>query len=256
MRWRILSCVLLFALAGVSCEMADDEPEAAPSVSAPALAPDEFTLTGAVIDAKEGAQPSGGIPGEDDVMMSTVGGIAIRPDEDAVVEAAGLEGCDTTQDAYVTYYTPETDAAGLEDDDAWPQTLEGRSVTVEGTRHEPDEADADASPAADDTDDADDCVLVVDTIRPATATVPAPADDDGPTTGQTTTDGDDGAGTESPEPTGEEGELIWPSPADFPEHEDTDPIFEGTPSPDPCEGAKACAEKREEEEAREESSRE
>ena len=251
MRWRIVSCLCLLALAGVSCDMADDDPDAAPSVSAPALAPDEFMLTGVVIDAKAGAQPSGGIPGEDDMATTTVGGIAIRPDVDDVVETAGLEDCTTTQDAYVTYYTPDVDAAGLEDDDGWPETLEGRNVTVEGARHEPDEADASPDDASSD---ADDCILVVDTIRPAASTMPSPDDDGGADTGQTT--GDDDGDADGPEPTTGEERIVWESPADFPEHEDTDPIFEGTPSPDPCEGAKACAEKREEEKAREESVRE
>jgi hypothetical protein len=243
MRWRVALLVCVFALAGVSCEMPeDDEPEASPLATAEALDADEFTLTGVVVDAKAGVAPPDGIPGEDDVTTSTVGGVAIRPDEDAVVEMAGLEGCETTQDTYVTYYTPETDAAGLEDDDAWPETLEGRSVTVEGMRHETEDAD--------DADDESGCVLVVETFRPADAT-PAPVDDTGDAgTGQTT-DGDDGADDGTPRPT-EEVVWVWPSPADFPEHEDTDPVFEGTPSPDPCEGQKACEEKRREEEAREE----
>jgi hypothetical protein len=252
MRWRIALCVFALASGGVACEMPDDtEPEASPPAAADSLDVDEFTLTGVVIDAKEGAQPADGIPGEDDAVTSTVGGIAIRPE--GVVDAAGLDGCSMTQDAFVTYYTSETDAAGLEDDDAWPETLEGREVTVDGARHEADATDADetdASPAAAEDDDDDECVLVVETIRPADAT-PVPAPDDGGTgAGQTTTD--DGAdGDSSPRPT-EEVVWVWPSPADFPEHEDTDPIFEGTPSPDPCEGAKACEEKRREEEAREE----
>jgi hypothetical protein len=234
MRWRIALCIGALVFAGMSCEAADEEPTA---TIAEELGADEFALSG-VVDAKEGVQPPDGIPGEDDLDTGGVGGVAIRPD--GPTDAAGLEGCGTTQDAYVTYYTPDTDASDLDDADAWPESLEGSTVTVEGTRHEAtDVATTTSSPEISNA--ADSCVLVLDRIEQTSAA--QGTTDDGDDTG-TTGGGTGGGGTSSPGATGEP-ETTADGFGDFPEHEDTDPIFEGTPSPDPCEGAKACEEKRE-----------
>lgn len=228
-------CFVFAALAG--CEQANDEPTA----SIAALDEDEFIVTGAVADAKDGVEPDGGFP-EDVEGAEDFGGIAVRPvNED---DSDGLEDCETVQDAYVMYYTEETlfDPPATDAAAGFPETIEGITVTAQGTIHSPaaDEGvdeDADASPATDG------CVLIADRVEIEEQTEDQDDGDDGPV-GQTGDGGDASPGaTGSP---GADEEEVDPGEEEFPEHEDTDPIFEGTPSPDPCEGQKACEEKREE----------
>lgn len=259
MRWKIAVCALSLVLAGVSCESADDDPS---STIAEGLDADEFSIEGVVVDTKAGVKPSSDIEGFEDA--TSVGGIAIRPSE--ALDAEGLDGCTTTRDAYVTYYTSETEATDLDDATDWPENLEGTTIRAEGTRYEADDADDADDADADDATDTDDatgtddamatgspdtttddlsgtCVLVLDRIEPVTA--------DAPATDGTTDDGDAGAGAGGTDGTAEPGATGSPEPTaggtpDFPEVDDTDPIFEGDASPDPCEGQKACEEKREE----------
>ena len=230
MRW-IAALVLAVAFVGASCT--NDEPEAPAASIADDLGEDEFVLEGVAVDAKAGVKPSTEIAGMMD--DANVGGIAIRPEGE--LDAQGLDGCSTTRGAYVTYYTADTDAGDLRNAD-WPDNIEGQRVRAEGTRQEPEASpSATSSPAVSDLSGT--CVLVLDRVELVT---PSTSTDDG-TSGR-------GSGTGSPRPgaTGSpsaSGEEVEGGFGSFPPHEDTDPIFEGTPSPDPCEGQKACEQHRE-----------
>ncbi len=228
--WPLCALVLV----GASCQAADDTTSVA--TIAPDLASDEFALSGVVVDAKEGAKPAGGMPGTDGLLPESVGGIAIEPE--GPVDVAGLDGCTKTQDAFVTYYTSETQTNGLRDDDAWPVNIEGSDVKVEGVRHERGDA---TIPVTEDVSGT--CVLVLDRIEMEAAQRAQERSTDGSGGGGQVSDAD-----ASPDASASPEVVVFEDPKDtkFPKHEDTDPIFEGTPSPDPCEGAKACRKKREE----------
>jgi hypothetical protein len=234
MRAKLAFCACALVLVGASCDMTDD-PTAAATI-APDLGPDEFALSGVVVDAKDGAKPAGGMPDDEDGLLpEATGGIAIRPE--GAVDEAGLEGCTQTSDAFVTYYTSQTETGDLRDDDGWPVNLEGREVKVEGVRHDRGEG---SIPVTEDVSGT--CVLVLDRIEELEAEAEPSVDNTSGGAGGGGTVGDaDASPGASPSPV-----WIFEDPKDtkFPKHEDTDPIFEGTPSPDPCEGAKACEQHR------------
>ena len=64
MRAKLAFCACALVLVGASCDMTDD-PTAAATI-APDLGPDEFALSGVVVDAKDGAKPAGGMPDDED----------------------------------------------------------------------------------------------------------------------------------------------------------------------------------------------
>lgn len=267
MRLRLGVLVVLLALAGAACQQNGNDDDVLGETDS---ASEEFAITGTVVDAKAGVEPEGGFPGEeeedadatdepletDEAEDTERGGIAIRPDnEDA---ATNLDDCEMEQGTFITYYVEDTDfePASLEDDENFPENVQGQRVSVQGTVEQSEETgtdvDADADAQAEDgdvdadaevttTDEAEEpgCILVLDEVEIAEEieTSPGTGDDDADgTTG--------GTATEDPDATGSPGVTSSPGAMPgLPEGvEDTDPIFEGTPSPDPCEGRKACAE--------------
>jgi hypothetical protein len=220
MRTRILILIAVVAAVGAGCDRTEDAADATPTV-----AEGEFALTGSTIDSLESAQPDGGFPAEmriDD--EDEVGVIAVRSEGDAV----GLDDCDTVQNAYVVYYTPDTefDPESVASDAGFPENLQGQNVSVQGEVHETDDAATTASPAASPDNIPDDCVIVADRVEVIEeGTEPA-----GTGGGRV-----DGGTSGSPSPSA--GEEATPaSTGDFPDAG----IFDGPASPDPCEGAKAC----------------
>jgi hypothetical protein len=229
MRFRIALSALLLALGSVACQTNGDGDTDANVDADVNVDENEFQLTGTVIDVEEGATPSDFEEGaaspeatadaemtdhaemtDDAASVDVAGGIALRPDDPAAVE--NLDDCETVQDAYVTFYTDDTEG-DLAENENFPDNLVGQRVTLEGSKEE----------------DAD-CLLIVETVDEAPALdVDADVDADVDTGGGP-------AGTAAPDDT--------PAPTFtedvFPKHEDTDPIFEGTPDPDECEGQKAC----------------
>ena len=278
MRPRLAVLFVLLALLGAgACTQQDAGDDTDTAAETEDLGEDEFRLVGTVIEAKHRAEPPGGLP--DEVAPETeedeeadadteddtgVGGMAIRPENDD--DAEGLDDCEATQDAYVTYYVEDTtwDPEDVFDDEDFPVGLAGRTVDVEGRiftaeaededeegdvdatddpEASPEDEDAEESPEAeeDDAAEAEGCILVLDEVE-VTEDEETDTDtdtDDGIAPGAGGTEGDDG----SPAPTGEADETTVPgSPAptaDFPD----EPFFGEGASPDPCEGRKACAEK-------------
>lgn len=209
--------IALLALVGAACSDGEVDVQGLTDEAA-----EEFALTGIVVEAEAGATP------DDDVDDPDVGGLAIRA-EDPDAES-NLGDCEPVRDAYIAYYDGDTVFPTEVDteDEAFPENLEGRRITAMGT--------IEASATTDEGDE-EACVLRVDEMTFA-AEADADADDDG---GPSGVSGDvEGEGTvgASPEPTATaSGESYFPEGV-----EDTDPIFEGTASPDACEGAKACEE--------------
>jgi hypothetical protein len=238
MRTKIIIFVATLAFVGAACVRSDDLDTAA----APELGDDTFTLTGDVLDTREGAEPQGGFPDAADANDDTFGGIAVRPDDDDD-EPLGLDACDTMQDAYVLYYTGDTtyEPAALASDDDFPESLERRRVTVEGTVELTDSGEVATTSSPNDDENAipDDCVLVAEKVEYLKPSSDDESDDTSGTIGGTDQSGpqSNSEASASPEVT---WTWVWPEDPDFPEHEDTDPVFEGTPSPDACEGQKAC----------------
>ena len=218
MRPKLLILIALLAVVGAACDVADNEAE-----PTPALAEGEFALTGSTIDTLEGAEPESGFPAEMRVDEDDeVGVIAVQPDE----EARGLDDCDRVKNAYVVYYTPDTefDPESISNDAGFPQNLQGQNVSIRGEVHETSSEATTASPAASPDRIPDDCVIVADQIAVVDeATQPAG------------TDGDrvDGGTAGSPSPS---ASAVTPGSEEFPDAG----IFDDPPSPDPCEGAKAC----------------
>jgi hypothetical protein len=236
MRYKVVVLIAALALASAACTKQDETVE--PQSTQAALGAGEFQVTGELIDAKADVGPEGGIPGDDAKPMDPdedSGGIAVRPN--AMSDAQGVDGCTTQKDAYVIYYTADSefDPSDLADADDFPVNLKSRTVTVRGAKRDPV---ASASPASSP---APGCVLVAEDVQ-----VQAEADsgtgntgtgDTGGGTGAPTSPGASGDSTASPGPT---GSTTFPDNAD-----DANTIFEGTPSPDPCEGQKACEQHRE-----------
>lgn len=230
----VLSFVLVFAAAGCT----QDDPVVEDTDGSPSLSADEFSVTGNLVDAKADVEPEGGIPGMEGMSMSPspaatgdaehqVGGLAVRPANEAA--AVNLDDCEQNQGTYIAYYTEETefDPEDAKDEENFPENIQGNEVTVTGTIHENDD---------------EECVLVAETVEQGSATVPVTtdgADDDGGVA-----PGDEGDSTADPSASpGATGETT--EGGDFPRgNTGTDPIFSGTPSPDPCEGQKACEEHR------------
>jgi hypothetical protein len=242
MRRNLVGVLLLLALFGGACEQTDSDVDAAATASP--LEEGTFLLTGSVVDAKAGVVPEGGIPDEETIDVDGErGGIAVLPSR--LGEVQGVEDCETVQDAYVVYYTSGTEFVpdDVLDVRGFPDNLENEPATVTGDVRRADEpVDATpASPGAVETVETG-CVLVADRVELEDATASPVARDDA-TGGEPVAAASPDA-TASPQAT----EIVIFDDPSFPKHEDTDPIFEGTPSPDPCEGAKACREKREEEE--------
>jgi hypothetical protein len=227
-----LAVVLLLAAFGCT----QDEPTVTDEDSSPSLSADEFAVTGNLVDAKAGVEPEGGVPGMEGMSMSPapsgdadheVGGLAVRPATDA--DAVNLDDCEKNQGTFVSYYTEETefdpDATGEEN---FPENIQGKDVTVTGTIHENDD---------------EECVLVAEKVEENTTGVPGSTDEAGEDEGGVQPGDESKLGSTakpsgSPEATTEGG--------DFPSGtNNTDPIFSGTPSPDPCEGQDACDEHRE-----------
>ncbi len=251
MRFRTLVLAALLVLGAAACDQNDPEAD----VTGDTDTTGEFSLTGMVLDAAEGAEPEGGLPGVDadvdanvdedgadaDANVETTddaseesdehGGFAIEPEDEEA--ATNLDDCEATRGAYLVYYTGDTEFTPdtLRDDANFPDNLEDQHVTVTGTN---------------DADDGDDCVLVIEDLEVVEdAEMDIDTDDDttGGTGGGTGGTGDDADadGDGSPSPSGspeveESGETF------FPNVDDTDPIFEGTASPDACEGQDACRE--------------
>jgi hypothetical protein len=240
MRVRAFTLSVLLVLFGAACNQADDPTDEDTTAQATdELGEGEFTLTGSLIDSKADVAPEGGIPDEDGEAIEDedAGGIAVRPTSPA--DAQGLDDCETQKNAYVLYFTSDTtfDPSDAADADDFPQNLEGETVAVEGELREPAEAD-DASPAA-----TDDCIAVATSVEIIEATQTDDGDDDG-----TTGDTDREPSVASPAVSSgspDADESPDPEDVDFPDNaDDANTIFEGTPSPDPCEGQKACEEQR------------
>jgi hypothetical protein len=221
MRTKILIVIAVLAVVGAGCDRADDADDPEPQ----ALAEGEFTLTGVTIDSLEDAEPKGGFPEEMSVDdEDEVGVIAVRSSDDAV----GLDECDTVQNAYVVYYTPDTefDPESLANAAGFPENLQGQNVSVRGEVHETGDEEATASPAASPDQIPDDCVIVADSVEVV---------DEGAEPAGTDGDGVGGGTTGSPAPTAD-GATPSATMGDFPDAG----IFDGPADPDECEGAKAC----------------
>jgi hypothetical protein len=288
MKIKALLLATMLVFFGSACAQNDDDPTADNDIDSAELEEGSFTLTGVVIEAKAGAEPEGGMPGEENgdgddadaspeaVEDQEFGGVAVRPDSPD--DAEGLDDCETEQDAYVTYYTEDTEFdSGMEDEDDFPESLEGQRVLVSGVIHdvededEAGDADATDDPDADVDADADASVDNEDADADVDADVDAEAegddddenegDDEGcgilmldevevapaaDTDDDTTDDGSGTVGTADPDATpgatGSPGASVQPGDEKFPPHDDTDPIFEGDPQIDDCEGQKACRE--------------
>ena len=189
--------------------------------ASPSIGPDEFSLAGQLIDAKAGITPPSASPSPSVLPSPTaspsddVGGLAVKPTTDA--DAVNIDNCTKNQGTFIAYYDANTtfEPSSVSDDPSFPENVQGHEVMVTGA--------------------IDNCVLTAEQV--VVTDMNREGESGGTTTGNSGGNGAGGGSTASPgvSPSGTGGSGEFPGG-----NNGTDPIFEGTASPDPCEGAKAC----------------
>jgi hypothetical protein len=227
---RVKLAVLLSACALIAlgaCTKTNDVADTGPS-TAPSIGPDQFSVTGTLVDAKAGvtapviASPSPSpTPTPTGTPNPDVGGLAVRPTTDS--DTVNLDDCTKDRDTFIAYYDENTtfDPSDVQDEATFPENIQGRTVTVTGS------LDKNGST----------CVLTAENV-----TVTEPGSNGTNNNGSSGNNDGSTVGSASP---GASGSPMVTEGATPPGNHGTDPIFEGTASPDPCEGQKACEQHRE-----------
>lgn len=114
----------------------------------------EFTLSGTVIEVREGDEPDGVPDLDEDTDEDSGDDDTIDPGAIVVEADSPVDDCDPTGGRYVVYYRGDTvfDPLDAPEADDFPDSLEGAEVEVSGTYYRPEGPD-------------DDCVFVAGTIE-------------------------------------------------------------------------------------------